>query len=278
MANSMASRPAVSRKQRVRTLSSPVRGDRVVIGGIAVNNLSSAQWCALLLNDWKSRKPGDKAKVVTTVNGQVLSLFGSNKEFKTAIEQADDIAADGMSVVNASKRYARNPLVERVATTDWFHDAARAAAASGMRFYLIGATKEVNDRAIAEVRRLYPALRIVGHRNGYFSDDDIAQIAQEVDAAGTDVLWLGIGNPRQLVVAHKLRALLKNVTWVRTCGGLFDHLAGVHSRAPKIIQNIGFEWAWRVALEPRRLFWRYLTTNVHAAYLMHKYSERSRDT
>ncbi|WP_188062701.1 WecB/TagA/CpsF family glycosyltransferase [Sphingobium sp. KCTC 72723] len=277
MAKAMATHGRVSRTRRTRAVSTPGRGERVVIGGIAVNNLSSAQWCALLLDDWKSRKPGDKAKVVTTINGQVLSLSGSDMEFKAALEQADDIAADGMSVVKASKRYARYPLVERVATTDWYHDAARAAAAVGMRFYIVGATKDVNDRAIAEVRRLYPTLRIVGHRDGYFSDDDIAQIAQDVDAAGADVLWLGIGNPRQLIVAHKLRALLNNVTWVRTCGGLFDHLAGVHSRAPKFIQNIGFEWAWRVALEPRRLFWRYLTTNVHAAYLMHKYSERSRD-
>jgi N-acetylglucosaminyldiphosphoundecaprenol N-acetyl-beta-D-mannosaminyltransferase len=254
----------------------PRKDRRIIIGGIPVNALDNRQWCDVLLDDWRTRRPGDRAKVVTTVNGQVLSLFASNSAYRRAILAADKIAADGMSIVKASRKYVRQPLPERVATTDWFHEAARVAERQGLSFYIIGATREVNNQAIAAVKALYPRLKIAGHRDGYFSDDEIKEIAADVDRSGADVLWLGIGNPRQLLVAHKFADLLTSATWVRTCGGLFDHLAGSHARAPKLVQRLGFEWAWRVALEPRRLFWRYLTTNIHAIYQIHKYSERSR--
>lgn len=254
----------------------PRKDRRIIIGGIPVNALDNRQWCDVMLDDWRTRQPGDRPKVVTTANGQVLSLFATDSAYRGAILAADKVAADGMSIVKASRKYARNPLPERVATTDWFHEAARVAERHGLSFYIIGATQEVNNQAIAAVRALYPRLKIAGHRNGYFSDDEIKQIAADVDRSGADILWLGIGNPRQLLVAHKFADLLKHATWVRTCGGLFDHLAGSHARAPKLVQHLGFEWAWRVALEPRRLFWRYLTTNIHAIYQIHKYSERSR--
>ena len=74
--------------------------------------------------------------------------------------------------------------------------------------------------------------------------------------------------PLQDTLAHKLKALVPSLTWVRTCGGLFDFLSGERSRAPAAMQNAGFEWAYRMALEPRRLAWRYATTNTHALYLI----------
>lgn len=248
---------------------------RVVVGGIPVSPLSRAQWCDRLLADWRerSRQPGSP-KVLTTVNGQVMSLFGRNAEYRDALLAADGVAADGMSVVNASAKYAKSRLPERVATTDWFHDAAAMAQEHGLSFYIIGSSPETNLNAVAEIQRLYPRLIIAGHRDGYFADGDIPQIARDVEAAGTDVLWLGIGNPRQLLVAFKLKPLLSRVTWIRTCGGLLDHLSGTHKRAPAFLQQHGLEWAWRMALEPRRLFWRYLTTNIHAMYRMRAHTHK----
>lgn len=255
----------------------PVCSRRVVLGGIPVNPLTRQEWCDVLVADWRaqSTNPGPP-KIYTTVNGQVMSLFAQNAAYRNAYLATDGVAADGMSVVRASHKYANVKIPERVATTDWFHDAAATAAKLGISFYIMGASDGVNDKAVAEIRRLYPTLRIAGSRDGYFEDSELTRIAQEINDAGTDVLWLGIGNPRQLLVAQKLKPLLRNVTWIRTCGGLLDHLAGVHARAPLFLQRHGLEWAWRMALEPRRLFWRYLTTNIHAMYRMRFHSEKSR--
>jgi N-acetylglucosaminyldiphosphoundecaprenol N-acetyl-beta-D-mannosaminyltransferase len=252
-----------SRRELERNFMAPIA--RVRVGGIDVDSLTAVQWVDLLLSHWKAQVP---TKVVTTANGQVLALCSTDPEYQKAVRSADHIAADGMSVVNGSKWFTQTPLPERVSTTDWFHDAAESAAKHGLRFYLLGATEDTITRAAKRIETLYPDLPLVGWRNGYFKDEDLAAIADEINRLKVDVLWLGIGNPRQVLIAHKLRPLLKHVTWIRTCGGLFDFLAQNNPRAPVFLQRAGFEWAWRAALEPRRLLWRYITTNIRASYMI----------
>jgi exopolysaccharide biosynthesis WecB/TagA/CpsF family protein len=244
--------------------------DRAWIGGIPVERLTAGGWCRLMLDDWRRRRAGagGPPKVVTTVNGQVVSLFDSDPRFRAALLSADHVAPDGMSVVFASRLAARQPLPERVATTDWFHHAARAASRHGMRFYILGATAEMNALAVDRVRTLYPYLQLAGARDGYFDRGALADVAKEIAATRPDVLWIGVGNPEQLQLAHRFRALIPGLTWVRTCGGLFDFLSGKRPRAPRAMQAVGMEWAWRAALEPRRLGWRYATTNVQAILAM----------
>ena len=241
---------------------------KTVVGGIPVDVLTAQEWVDLLLSDWRAKSSGSLPKVVTTTNGQVVSVFARNSSFRDAVLDADHVAADGMSVVVASRHFGATPLPERVSTTDWFHDAARAASIHGLRFFMMGATREANEKAVARARSLYPQLQITGARHGYFRDGEIHAVADEVARSRADVLWLGLGNPRQVIVAHRFKQLVPSLTWIRTCGGLFDFLSGNAKRAPVGLQQAGFEWAYRVAQEPRRLAWRYATTNVHAAFLL----------
>ncbi|HUO88501.1 MAG TPA: WecB/TagA/CpsF family glycosyltransferase [Rhizomicrobium sp.] len=243
--------------------------NRVWIGGVPVTRFTASEWARLMIADWQYKKErGGPPKVVTTANGQVISLFAQDAAYRSAVLAADYIAADGMSVVFASQLATDAPLPERVATTDWFHDAARAASRHGIRFYLLGATPDANARAVSRARRLYPFLQLAGAHDGYFDRDAVADLAEEISASEADILWIGVGNPEQVQLAHVFKELAPGLTWVRTCGGLFDFLSGSHSRAPAAVQAVGMEWAYRVALEPRRLAWRYATTNVQAAYQM----------
>jgi N-acetylglucosaminyldiphosphoundecaprenol N-acetyl-beta-D-mannosaminyltransferase len=243
--------------------------NRVWIGGVPVERLTSGQWCKLMISDWQRKKREAVApKVVTTVNGQVVSLFVESREFHDTILKTDHIAADGMSTVFASRLATETPLPERVATTDWFHAAAKAASRHGIRFYVLGATARMNQLAIERIRLLYPYLQIAGARDGYFDRDRIEQIAKEIEVTRPDILWIGVGNPEQLLMAHAFKTLIPSLTWVRTCGGLFDFLSGLRTRAPVAMQKVGLEWAYRMALEPRRLGWRYAATNVTAMMAM----------
>ncbi len=251
----------------------PAAEDRVVIANIPVDRMTAAAWTFRMVQDWKDKKTtGAPPKVVTTVNGQVVSLAAQNKAYHDALLAADHVAADGMSTVFASKIVTDSPLVERVSTTDWFHSAAEAACIHGIKFYMLGASLDVIGATAQRVRRQYPMLPLVGWRDGYFDRNKIEDVAASIRATGADVLWIGVGNPEQLLLAHRLKALLPRLTWIRTCGGLFDFLSGSRSRAPELMQQLGLEWTYRMALEPRRLGWRYATTNVHSTYLMAKYS------
>lgn len=249
----------------------------VWIGGVPVSRFTALQWCDLMIADWQRKKKKETApKVVTTVNGQVISLFTQDQTYRDALLETDHIAADGMSVVFASRLATETPLPERVATTDWFHAAAKAASRHGMRFYLLGATPDMNRRAVKRIRKLYPFLQLAGARDGYFDRGNIDLVASEIAATKPDVLWIGVGNPEQLFLAQRFKQLIPSLTWIRTCGGLFDFLSGVRTRAPKAVQAVGMEWAYRMALEPQRLGWRYATTNVTAAMAMARDSHSAR--
>src|SRR5262249_13260585 len=102
-----------------------------MIAGIAVDAMRADQWTDLLVEDWRKKKEGGAAqKVVPPSTGQVVSLSACDPAYARAVSRADHVAADGMSIVMASRVLGGVQLPERVATTDWFHDAALAAQQS----------------------------------------------------------------------------------------------------------------------------------------------------
>ncbi len=206
-------------------------------------------------------------KLVFSLNGESIALYALDKSFKKLMDHADIVHADGMSAVFAS-RMTKIPLPERIATTDFFHDAAKAGVEAGLRFYFLGGTVEENQKAINNVRVLYPNLIIAGCRNGYFAEDEEKEIINDILASKTDVLWIALGRPRQELFAVRHQEVLRGVGWVKTCGGLFKFLSGHDTRAPDWLQRMGFEWFYRMLKEPKRLFYRYLKTNIVALYML----------
>ncbi len=196
----------------------------------------------------------------TSANGQVLALCGQDPAFLSLMLEADQIHADGMPMVTYSRWFAKVPLPERVATTDLVHAVAERAEAAGVTFYFLGASEEVNLRAVEAMQRKFPRLVFAGRRNGYFKPDEEDAVIAQVNAAKPDILWIGLGVPLEQRFVSRNRDRL-DVGIIKTSGGLFDFLSGKNSRAPGWMQAAGLEWAYRAWLEPRRLAMRYLTTN-----------------
>jgi N-acetylglucosaminyldiphosphoundecaprenol N-acetyl-beta-D-mannosaminyltransferase len=225
-----------------------------MIGGLPIAVIDRAQTAQLMTDLAAARRGGRRpALVFTSANGQVLSLCATDARVRDLFERADMVHADGMPLVFASRWLAREPLPERVATTDLFHDVARRA---------------VVRQAVRRTRARYPRLRIVGWRSGYFGQDEEAEVVAAINAVRPDILWLGMGAPREQAFAMRNRTLLHGVGIIKTAGGLFDFLSGRKRRAPEWMQEIGLEWAFRTLLEPHRLAIRYLLTNPHAIFLL----------
>ena len=238
----------------------------VSIGGLPIAVIGRTASARLIIDLARSR-PGRRPIVMTSANGQVVSLVARDPDARRLFLASDLIHADGMPLVFASRLRSEVALPERVATTDLFHDVARLAEIEGGSFYLLGGEPRIIDRAVANVRERYPRLAIAGHRSGYFAGDE-SRVVDEINAVAPDVLWVGMGVPREQAFAHAFRHRLTNVGVIKTSGGLFDFLSGKNGRAPAWMQAAGLEWLYRTALEPRRLLIRYLTTNPHAAYLL----------
>jgi N-acetylglucosaminyldiphosphoundecaprenol N-acetyl-beta-D-mannosaminyltransferase len=255
--------------QRYNSFSDGIEIPVVNVGGLPLAVIDRARSAELMVElAIERRQTGLPPIYVTSANGQVLSLCARDPHVRSLFLSADLIHADGTPLVFASRLRSRTPLPERVATTDLFHDVARVAQKRGGTFFLLGASRDMMQMAIIKVRQQYRDLQIVGFRHGYFGEDETDDVISQINSARPDILWIGMGVPLEQRFALRHRGRLTNVGIIKTSGGLFDFLSERNSRAPFWMQSAGLEWLYRLALEPRRLFFRYLTTNPHALYLL----------
>jgi N-acetylglucosaminyldiphosphoundecaprenol N-acetyl-beta-D-mannosaminyltransferase len=263
--------PMVERRKHPR----PVRNRAVRemipfsrLGGMINAQLDREQTVQVMADAIAGRLPDlQQPLYMSSTNGQVLSMFAGSKDVRRLFELVDVVSADGQPLVTVSKLISANPLPERVATTDLFDDACKLLPA-GTTFFMFGASPSEIERAAAVVRKRYPRIRLVGYCDGYINDEGKEALLARLETLKPDVLWIGLGAPReQEFVAQNLERL-KCVKVIKTSGGLFNFISGTNKRAPTWMQKVGLEWLYRTILEPRRLAMRYLKTNPHSLYLL----------
>ena len=252
------------------TLQLSDRRHATSIGRLLVESLSLEQTARAFVAYCVSRerRVADRPFYSTSVNGQVISLCADNPEVAKLFRKADSINADGQPMVTLSRFLSRTPLLGRVATTDLFPAVAEIAAKAGLTFYMLGASERVNRKAVEQIAKRHPSLRIAGRRHGYFKRDEEDEICAEIALAQPDILWISLGAPLEQEFVSRNLDKLAGVGIVKTAGGLLDFLSLEKPRAPTWMQRLGFEWLFRTLVEPRRLLMRYLTTNPHALYVM----------
>ena len=241
---------------------------RISLGGLRLAVLDIEQTASFMIEMVFPERRVGRPLHLTSANGEVLARCSTEPMTDRLFRSADLINADGQPLVAVSRLRASTPLPERVATTDLFHVVAQKAQAARLTFYMFGADEAENAVAVANVRKMYPDLRIVGSFHGYLRGDALRAKVDEINALAPDFLWVALGVPYEQAFVEEFTPRLSNVGVIKTAGGLFNFLSGSRPRAPVWMQRMGLEWAWRIWLEPRRLFWRYLTTNPRALYLL----------
>jgi exopolysaccharide biosynthesis WecB/TagA/CpsF family protein len=238
----------------------------VLVGGVKAAKLSRVELANRIIEDCFERRdnPQTSSRLLFDTNGHGVSLAATDPAFARALETSDVDLADGGWIVLASRCRAGAPIPERSATTDLIHDLAARGLASGLTHFLLGSTEEVNAGCEARLRDLYPGIRIVGRHHGFFGDEEEGVI-REIEVASPDILWIGLGKPREQLFAVRNRERLK-ARWAITCGGCFNYITGDYGRAPRWMQDNHIEWLYRAATTPN-LIWRYFTTSPHAIWL-----------
>jgi N-acetylglucosaminyldiphosphoundecaprenol N-acetyl-beta-D-mannosaminyltransferase len=258
----------LERRQNADGRAATIDVPRITLGGLRLAVLDIEQTANFMIDAVVPHRRVGRPLYITSANGEVLARCSTEPMTERLFRAADLINADGQPLVTVSRFKSKMPLPERVATTDLFDVVARKAAAAGLTFYMFGADEAENEAAVARVRERHPTLEIVGHSHGYLKGDALRAKVDEINALAPDYLWVALGVPYEQAFVEEFTPRLSNVGVIKTSGGLFNFLSGSRSRAPQWMQNIGLEWAWRIWLEPRRLFWRYFTTNPRALYLL----------
>jgi N-acetylglucosaminyldiphosphoundecaprenol N-acetyl-beta-D-mannosaminyltransferase len=130
----------------------------------------------------------------------------------------------------------------------------------GYRHYFYGGAPGVGEKLAAVLEKQFPGLQIVGIDSPPFralTADEIQAEQARIQAAHPDIVWIGIGSPRQEIWMSEHTAGL-NVPVLAGVGAAFDFLSGNKPQAPKWVQRSGLEWFYRLISEPRRLWRRYL--------------------
>jgi N-acetylglucosaminyldiphosphoundecaprenol N-acetyl-beta-D-mannosaminyltransferase len=201
---------------------------------------------------------------IGVVNAAKVVKMRHDPELRQAVLDSDVIYADGMSVVWAS-RVLGQVLPERIAGIDLMHEIMAAANTHGYRVYCLGAKPEVLATVCETFSREYPNAVIAGSHDGYFSADEAGDVAAKIRDARADILFVAITSPKkERFMADWAETI--DVPVIHGVGGSFDVVAGFVERAPEAWQKSGFEWLYRVKQEPRRLWKRYLVTNVLFAW------------
>jgi N-acetylglucosaminyldiphosphoundecaprenol N-acetyl-beta-D-mannosaminyltransferase len=176
------------------------------------------------------------------------------------------VTADGQSIVWVSRLLGVH-VPERVAGIDLMLALLPVAEAKGYRVFLLGTTPDALAEAVESIRRRYPRITIVGAHHGYFSASEEAAVVAQIAAAKPDLLFLGMETPAKEYFVARHQPTLQ-VPFALGVGWTFDLLAGRKRRAPRWMQRIGLEWAFRVAQEPRRLGRRFMIGNVRFVLLV----------
>jgi len=200
-------------------------------------------------------------RAVAYLNAHTSNMVASDAPFRERLLAMDMRYADGMSIVKASHRLG-SPLPCRVNAGDFLHTFVWLASARHWRVAFVGSRPGIAQACASSLGNGLPYAVPAFVHHGHFAPNSQAEgrLIQQLEQLKPHVLLIGMGSPRQEQWALQARERgLATVSWC--VGALFEYWAGRH-RAPVAIRELGLEWAWRLALEPRRLAARYLFGNA----------------
>lgn len=217
---------------------------------------------------------------VTYLNAHNVNVRARDSRYAATLARADALYADGMSIVWASRMLSRRGLPERVNAGDFLVSFCRCCAERNLSVFLLGSEPLIASRCASRLSARVAGLRVAGATDGFWGRggefDTEEEVCEAIRRARPDILLVGLGVPRQELWAVRHAADLgAPVIWC--VGALFEYYSGQRARAPVWIRRLGLEWAFRLALEPRRLARRYLWGNGEFLWrVFQEYRKRNR--
>ena len=211
------------------------------------------------MKDWIREKKGCHSIAATGMNGIVEAQH--DPEFKQILNATDLVVPDGMPLVWLGRRHG-HALQRRVYGPDLLLAFCEKTAGCGYRHFFYGAERdpEVPERLAENLKQRFPGTVVAGTYSRPLQSAGVKsenELLSRVTRAAPDVLWVGLGELRQVRWMHEHRSKL-NVPVVVGVGAAFDMISGRRRQAPRWMREHGLEWLFRLLQEPRRLWRRYL--------------------
>ncbi len=207
----------------------------------------------------------DGKVLINTINAHSYNTAQNDDLFAEALKNGDYLIPDGASIVKACRWLkGKSQPKERVAGWDLFEFEMERLNRSGGRCMFMGSSEKVLSLIVKHGREVYPNIEIVTYSPPYkpeFTDEDNAGIVKAINEARPNLLWIGMTAPKQEKWAYSHWSELDIDCHVGTIGAVFDFFAGTSQRAPRWWQKHSLEWLYRLIVEPRRMWRRYVIGN-----------------
>lgn len=223
--------------------------------GVPITDLSMND--ALDLCTRVMQEPPSGARSLFFVNANTLNLAYENPSYRAVLAQSDWVFGDGTGVRWAVRFLLGERLRDNVNGTDFVP--ALLGRPLGLRYFLLGASADANERAAARARVLFPGWQLVGRHHGYLDREASEAVVETINASRPHLLLVGMGNPKQELWIDAQRARL-TVPLCLGVGGLLDYWAGDLERAPVWLRELALEWVHLLLAQPRK-FRRYVLGN-----------------
>lgn len=211
-----------------------------------------------------------RGEYVCAANVHTTVMAYEDSDYKEVQSGAVINLPDGKPLSVVGSRETAYPM-QKTTGTHFMQSIFSDCRFAGKRHYFYGTKAEDLEKMIPRVQEDYPDLQICGWEPSVFrelTDAEIDQLAQRVNTAQADFLWVALGAPRQEKLMYRMRGKVNCL--MTGVGGAFHILAGTIPDAPLWMQNAGLEWLYRLCREPGRLFKRYLITNTKFIFLLLK--------
>jgi N-acetylglucosaminyldiphosphoundecaprenol N-acetyl-beta-D-mannosaminyltransferase len=216
-------------------------------------------------------KLADRAYAVEAANTHVAALARSDQDFGKSMQQFDLICPDGMPLVWAinAQLDEGEKLTDRVYGPTLMLETFKATQGdSTFKHFLLGGKQLTLDKLTHHFTEQFPSTQIAGFHSppfGEWPENEFETMAGKIRESGANLIWVGLGCPKQEHWIAKNKHRLPPGVYFGI-GAAFAFHAGEVRQAPPLFQKLGLEWAYRVAMEPRRLFKRYFTYNSLFVY------------
>ena len=223
--------------------------------GVKIDTVSTEDLLTRIEDLVADRRP----RQITYVNAHCILNYLKDPGYAQIVDKSEIVYADGQGVVWAS-RFSETRLPERVNAGDFSPEFARFCVRNRYRVYLLGGRPEVLESLVRGLSEWLPDLDIVGYHHGYFGDEGESAVVEDIRSLNVDILLVGMGVPRQEeFIDRNIDNLGAAICW--GVGALFEYFSGHRKRCPFWMRTFGVEWLFRLCLEPRRLWRRYLLGN-----------------
>ncbi len=238
--------------------------------GIPIANVTKKQ---ALTRIWTAMESPDVSEM-HFVNAHCVNIAAKNPSYLSVLQHAKAVFADGTGIRKAGAKL-RHPIVDNVNGTDLFPLMCSECQRTSKKLYLLGGKPGIAEKSAQWANEYVHSDIIAGYHDGFFTEEETEGLLDQINESKADLLLVGMGVPMQELWLHSHLPEL-TVSVAMGVGALFDFYSGTIPRAPVLMRKMGIEWVWRLVLEPKRMWRRYIIGNIEFMVRIEKIRQKQK--